>query len=149
MYHYAPVADHISRDRFMEISRYLHFVDNTTIAPRGSPQYDRLAKVRPVLEYLETRFSVVYTPGQDLSVDEATIKFQGRSTMKQYLPIKPTKRGFKVWVFADSSNGYFCRLQVYTGQKGNTTEHNLGSRIVKYFTQDFQLIPSCLFLTTF
>jgi len=138
VYHYAPVADRISRDRFMEISRYLHFVDNTTVAPRGSPQYDRLAKVRPILEYLETRFSVVYTPGQDLSVDEAMIKFQGRSTMKQYMPKKPTKRGIKVWVLADSSNGYFSRIEIYTGKKGNTTENNLSSRVVKDLTQDFQ-----------
>ncbi len=138
VYHYSPVADRISRDRFMEISRYLHFADNSTLAPRGSPRYDRLAKVRPVLEHLKTRFSVVYTPGQDLSVDEAMIKFQGRSSMKQYMPKKPTKRGIKVWVLADSSNGYFSRLQVYTGKKGNTTEHNLGSRVVKDLTQDFQ-----------
>ncbi len=138
VYHYSPVADRISRDRFMEISRYLHFADNSTLAPRGSPRYDRLEKVRPVLEHLKTRFSVVYTPGQDLSVDEAMIKFQGRSSMKQYMPKKPTKRGIKVWVLADSSNGYFSRLQVYTGKKGNTTEHNLGSRVVKDLTQDFQ-----------
>ena len=26
--------------------------------------------------------------------------------MKQYMPKKPTKRGFKVWVRGDSSNGY-------------------------------------------
>ena len=32
----------------------------------------------------------------------------GRSTMKQYMPMKPVKRGFKVWVRADAVNGYFC-----------------------------------------
>jgi len=58
--------------------------------------------------------------------------------MKQYMPKKPTKRGIKVWVLADSDNGYFCRLQVYTGKKGNTTEKNLGSRVVKDLTFDFR-----------
>lgn len=138
VYHYAPIADRISRDRFREISRYLHFVDNSTLAPRASPQYDRLGKVRPILEYLETRFSVVFTPGQDLAVDEAMIKFQGRSSIKQFMPMKPIKRGIKVWVLADSRNGYFSRLQVYTGKKGNKTEHNLSSRVVKDLTTDFQ-----------
>jgi len=37
VYHYPPIADRISRERFREISRYLHFVDNATLAPRASP----------------------------------------------------------------------------------------------------------------
>ena len=43
--HYSPVADRITRDRFREISRYLHFVDNDTLVPRGSPGHDWLGKV--------------------------------------------------------------------------------------------------------
>ncbi len=43
-----------------------------------------------------------------------------------------------MWVLADSSNGYFSRLQIYTGKKGNTPEQNLGSRVVKELTSDFQ-----------
>ena len=42
--HYAPVADRISRDRFRELSRFLHFVDNDTLVPRGSDGHDRLGK---------------------------------------------------------------------------------------------------------
>ena len=34
------------------------------------------------------------------------IKFQGRSSLKQYMPMKPTKRGIKVWVLADEY-GFF------------------------------------------
>ena len=138
VYHYASVADRISRDRFREISRYLHYADNSTLSPPGSDNYDRLGKVRPLLNYLQSRFMAVYTPGQQLAVDEAMIKFQGRSSLKQYMPKKPIKRGIKVWVLADSTNGYFSRLEVYTGKKGNTTEKNLGSRVVKDLTSDFQ-----------
>ena len=58
-YHYAPVADRISRDRFTEISRYLHFVDNSTLAPRTTQEYDRLGKIHPVLEYLQSRFLAI------------------------------------------------------------------------------------------
>ena len=50
------------------------------------------------------------------------IKFQGRSSLKQYMPKKPIKRGIKVWVLGDSSNGYFSQLEVYTGKKGNSVE---------------------------
>ena len=113
---YAPVADRISRDRFHELSRYLHFVDNNTLVPRGSDGHDRLGKVRPLIDHLSTKFTKVYNPNRDLAVDEAMIKFQGRSSLKQYMPLKPTKRGIKVWVAADSTNGYFTRFEVYSGK---------------------------------
>ena len=51
MYHYSPIADRITRDRYHDISRYLHFVDNSTLTPRGSPDYDQLGKVRPVIDH--------------------------------------------------------------------------------------------------
>ena len=47
------------------------------------------------------------------------------------MPRKLTEWGIKVWVLADSHNGYFSRFEVYTGKKGNTTEKNLGVRAVK------------------
>ena len=33
--YYSPIADRITRDRFREISRYLHSVDNDTLPQRG------------------------------------------------------------------------------------------------------------------
>ena len=56
--------------------------------------------------------------------------------MKQYLPKKTVKRGFKVWVMADSSNGYFLDLQVYVGRDfagsgdNRSGEKGLGARVV-------------------
>jgi hypothetical protein len=41
-YRYRPVADRISRDRFKEITRYLHYTNNEGLALPGSPGYDRL-----------------------------------------------------------------------------------------------------------
>ena len=83
---YAPVADRITRDRFREISRYLHFVDNDTLVPRGEDGHDRLGKVRPLIDHLSTKFAQIYEPHRDIAVDEAMIKFQGRSSLKQYMP---------------------------------------------------------------
>ena len=36
----------------MEIKRYLHFVDNSTLTSPGSNGYDHLGKMGPVLEHL-------------------------------------------------------------------------------------------------
>ena len=129
---------HYANNRYMEIKRYLHFVENSTLVQPGSPGYDKLGKIRPVLAHLQERFKSVYTPGENIAVDEAMIKFQGRSTLKQYMPKKPTKRGFKVWVLGDSSTGYFSRLEVYTGKKDTGTETGLGARVVLDLTSDFQ-----------
>ena len=42
--HFPPIASRISRQRFRDISRYLHFVDNTQLACRGHPGYDKLGR---------------------------------------------------------------------------------------------------------
>ena len=64
----------------------------------------------------------------------------GRSTMKQYMPMKPVNRGFKVWVRADAVNGYFCDFDVYVGGPGDGTsvETRLGERVVKELTETMQ-----------
>ena len=116
VYHYSPIAGRISCNRFRELHRYLHFVDNSTVVPPGSPEYDRLGKVRPIVETLAERVAAVYEPGKEVSIDEAMIPFKGRSSLKQYMPLKPVKRGIKVWARADASNGYISAFQVYTGK---------------------------------
>ena len=148
MYHYSPIADRITRDRYRDISRYLHFVDNSTLTPRGSPGYDRLGKVRPVIDHLSARFLDLYDPHREVAVDEAMIKFTGRSTLKQFMPMKPVKRGIKVWALADSHNGYFHKFQVYSGKEGSG-EKQLGQRVVKDLTQHLKGKNHHIFLITF
>ena len=135
VFHYTPIADRISRDRFYEISRYLHFVDNSTLLPYGHPNYDKLAKVRPVINHMNQQFLKVYQPGCNQSINEAMIAFKGRSSLKQYIPNKPVKRGFKIWMRADSMNGYVSEFEVYTGKKNGTTEKGLGASVVKSLSE--------------
>ena len=90
--HYAPIADRISRQRFRDLFRFLHFADNETLVPRGADGHDRLGKVRPLIDYHSGRFADTYHPHCEVAVDEAMIKFQGRSSLKQYIPMKPIKR---------------------------------------------------------
>ena len=138
IFHYSPVASRISRNRFRDISRYLHFADNTKLKERGEEGYDRLGKVRPIIEHFQEVFSKNYIPRREQSIDEAMIPFQGRSTMKQYMPLKPVKRGFKVWVQADAVNGYFCQFDVYTGtstEADSIGDLGLGGDVVKKLTR--------------
>ena len=74
---YAPIADRITRDRFEEITRYLHFVDNDSLPSRGEEGYSRLQKVDPVITALKKNFQSVYYPHCEVSIDEAMIPFKG------------------------------------------------------------------------
>ena len=40
------------------------------------------------------------------------------------------KKGIKVWVWADATNGYICEFYVYTGKEGSKVEKNLGVKAV-------------------
>ena len=126
--HYSPIADRIPRDRFLEISRYVHFTDNATLQPHGSSGHDRLGKVRLIINHLSVKFSELYHPHKEVAVDEAMVKFQGRSSLKQYMPMKPVKRGIKVWVLGDSHTGYFSKFDIYCG-KSSSSEKNLATRV--------------------
>lgn len=132
--HYFPVASRIPRKRFLEIQRYFHFVDNDTLIPCGQPGYDRLGKVRPVIESVRERFLLNYHPHRENAIDEAMVPFKGRSSLKQYIPLKPVRRGFKIWMRADSTNGYICDFSVYTG-KEESAEKGLGEKVVKKLSQ--------------
>ena len=105
--------------------------DDTSISrttPLSRLQAPQVAIVWP--KYAPSSTSAAYNLGREVAVDEAMIKFQGRSALKQYLLNKPVKRGIKVWVLAD---GYFHMLQVYTGREA-TPEKQLGARVVKDLT---------------
>ena len=53
---YPVIADAMSRDRFEQIKKYLHFNDNLTQKPRGDPGHDKIHKVRPLIEMIRDNF---------------------------------------------------------------------------------------------
>ena len=147
--HYSPIADRITRDRFEEITRYMHFVDNDALPARGDEGYHRLQKILPIVTAINKACIDNYRPNRENSIDEAMIPFKGRSSLKQYVPLEPVKRGFKVWVRADSWNGYFCEFEVYTGKADTTTEHNLGERVVHKLTRNISGLNHQIFCDRF
>lgn len=94
----------------------LHLHDNEKVKRRGEEGFDKLAKIRPLVNALNHRFQHEYKPSNHQAVDESVVRFKGRSALKQYAPMKPIKRGFKVWCRADSETGYLCEFQVYEGK---------------------------------
>ena len=125
--HYAPIADQISQDLLQQIICYLHFADDSLLSREEG--FFRLQKVDPVISRLKEKFKSVYYPHCEVSIDEMMIPFKGRLSMKQYLPFKPVKHGFKVWAMADAINGYVYDFNVYTGATAGR-ETALGEKVV-------------------
>ena len=99
--------------------------------PSSEEEFSRLQKVEPVIAHLKAKFKTVYYPHCQCSIDEAMIPFKGRSSMKEYLPLKSVKRGFNVWAMADSLNSYLCNFSVYTGASATgERETSLGEKVV-------------------
>lgn len=68
------------------------------------------------------------------STDESMVKFKGRNSMKQYIPMKPIKRRYKVLARAEPVTGYLSKFKLYTGRKesnDSTSKYPLGSTVVK------------------
>lgn len=131
------IASFMPLHRFGWLLSHLHLNDNNLVPPKSSPTYDKLYKVRPMLDILQRNFRINYKPSEKVAIDESMIKFKGRSSLKQYMPKKPVKRGYKVWTKC-ADTGYCLDFDVYTGKKGDKVETNLGARVVKQFCEDLK-----------
>ncbi|XP_063077170.1 piggyBac transposable element-derived protein 4-like [Engraulis encrasicolus] len=107
----------MSRNRFQMILSFLHFANNEEYVGVGQPGHDRLFKLRPIIDLIVPRFAEVYGPSKQLSLDEMTIAFKGKSVLKMYNPRKPDKYGYKVFVLSEAKSGYVLQWSIYTGRK--------------------------------
>ena len=125
-----PVSRFMIRTRFEKILQYFHATDSTQNPGRGLPGHDKLHHIRSVMDVVQENIMLQYRPHRENAIDEAMVAFRGRLGFRQYIPAKPHKYGIKVWVRADSHNGYVCDFNVYTGKEGNRVEVGLGESVV-------------------
>ena len=82
-------------------------------------------------DYILNKCKTNFTPTKNISVDERMITFRRRLSFRQYMPAKLTKYGIKVWMAADSSNGYVLNFDVYLGKEGTQSRmYGLGYDVV-------------------
>lgn len=115
------VADSITRDRFRELLRVLHFNDASLEAAKDSQFYDKIYKVRRLIEAANEAFSNVVEPEGMQSIDEQMVLFTGKTApagLQQYMPMKPISHGFKLWARCGVS-GYTYEVELYTGRSLN------------------------------
>ena len=126
-----------TRTRYTQILRYLHFCDEASVPDRFSAEYDKLYKIRYLLDHLNKRFKEEYVPDREVAIDECMVPFRGRLGFKQYHKDKPIKWGIKVWIMAESKTGYNYNFDVYVGKEASETAPNIGltSKVVLKLTQ--------------
>lgn len=108
----------MSQKRFEEIRKAIHFNDNWNILPTDNENHDRLHKLRPVINALCTKFQSVPLE-QKLSVDEQLCATKARHHLKQYMPAKPHKWGYKLFVLCGAT-GFSYNFEIYTGSENQS-----------------------------
>jgi hypothetical protein len=108
----------VSRNRFRTIKKCIHF---GSVEDKEGATPDKFKKVRMIVNHMQNRFSELFVPEQNLSHDEAMIKYFGKSGLKQAIRNKPIRFSFKAWVLATVS-GYVVTFDLYQGKGiGDTT----------------------------
>lgn len=123
-------------NRYQKLGQYFHVSDRATEPAKGQPGYDKLYKVRPIIEHVQGTFPSAYSLSREIAVDEAMVKYTGRLGFRQYMPAKPIKRGIKIWMLCDSNNAYLSRFDIYLGRQDNRTELGLGYNVVTKLTDN-------------
>ena len=118
----------MSKFRFKQIQCFLKVSDiNKEI------KSDKLSKVRFMHEFVRRKCMKFWQPLENISVDERMVQNKGRYAFRQFMKDKPTKWGMKIWVLADSSNGYTYNYEVYTGRvvdQENKSQNGLAYDVV-------------------
>lgn len=102
-------ASIMSRDRWEQIKSNLHMVDNSNL-----DKSDKVVKVRPLMDHLRNAFKQIPML-EHLCIDEQMVPFKGQSSLKQYIPKKTHKWGYKLFVLADHK-GFVYDFFPYTGK---------------------------------
>ncbi|KAF3837717.1 hypothetical protein F7725_009485 [Dissostichus mawsoni] len=98
-------AQVMSRDRHRTISWNLHLSDPDedvqNDSKKGTPDHDRLFRLRPLIDTIKAACKAFYHPHKYLFVDERMVASKAKTGMTQYMKAKPNKWGFKLFVIAD------------------------------------------------
>lgn len=105
----------MTRDKFLLITKFLHFVSDRYSSARG---YERkIGKISPILDYCNQKFSALYVPDQHISLDESLLLWKGRLSWKQCIRSKAARFGIKSFDLCEATSGYLLKCKLYTGKE--------------------------------
>lgn len=144
LYEHPIFGKTMSRNRFESILRCLCFYDAEVDATD-----DKMHKISNVLKHLLQNFSRLYSPGKNLSLDEAMVLWRGRLSFRQYIKNKRHKYGIKLYELC-TPDGYILNILIYTG-KGTIADPERGHtfEVVTRLMQNYIGKGHALFLDNF
>ena len=105
----------MTRDMYLAISTCLHVVGSSFVCKdHNSPSYDKLHKIRWVLDEFRERCKENWNLGQEITIDEMMVPYKGKYChVIQHLPSKLVKWGLKVWCLMDARSKYVSTFNVH------------------------------------
>jgi hypothetical protein len=143
-----PYFSQIMTEKRFHLLKFLHFADNSKFDP--DQHQKKICKIQPILDHLKSKFSAVYTPEQNICVNESLLLWKGRLDWIQYIPSKRSRFGMKINKVCKSSTGNVWNFTVYTGKDTIYGQRHPGeqtsSRIVLQISHDLLDKGYCLYL---
>ena len=131
----------MSRNRFYKLKRFLHLADNTAL-----DKADKITKLQPFMIIVNQSFQKFGIFHEELSIDEAMVKYYGRHPTKQFIQGKPIRFGYKNWILASSDSNCYA-FDMYCGTKASLDDNKqprqrkmpLGTKVVLDIIQSVQI----------
>ena len=133
-----------TRKRFLDIMQNMYFVDNTTRTDESSKSF----KIDPVIDHLNCAFKNAFADDSGQSIDEHTVKFKGKSGMKQYIKSKPIRWGFKAWMRCPSNIGYAYHFKLNL-EKKSKNDLPVGEYFILDLVEGFKNTYATIFFDNF
>lgn len=118
------VATVMARNRFRQLKRFFHVVDNTQLQAGK-----KMGKIQPFYDEISKCFRQFGVFHESLSIDESMVPYYGHHSCKMFIRGKPIRFGYKIWMMC-SSNGYPYAMEIYCGRNEKDDKTPLGIRVV-------------------
>ena len=106
------------RSRFNNITKFIRYSRQTSPTQTFSHQ----ERIELVLSLLNDRCQEHLNPGEHISIDEALVLFKGRLCFRQFIKLKRSRFGIKIFFLCPgdpSWQGYSWRFSVYFGRNSD------------------------------
>ena len=125
--------------RWEAIMRCLHLTDNEKLERnRTSLNFDKIGKVRMLLNHFVKTSQELYNLEREVTVDELINPYKGKyCNFRQFMRDKPVRFGLKLWCLASSKSRYVYNLNVFLGKGTGKGPNGLGYTVCTEFLKPF------------
>jgi hypothetical protein len=119
LFHCPIISNIMSHARVIQLRRCLHITNPALYEhiQKGDVGYDKLRKVRWLVDEIRNASSREWSLGKFVTIDEMMVRYKGSyCPIRQYMPKKPKKWRIKFWVLADSVSKFIFCFEIYCGK---------------------------------